>query len=73
MLSTGLPHNLKKSYIGLSKFNALKCPKNRGFVSQGLKKVLIIQAANFSVETCALNGYRKLVVKKTGADTCDYK
>ena len=44
-MSTGLPRNLKNSlkvlYIGLLQFKALKCLENKGFVSRGLKKVLI--------------------------------
>ena len=51
---TGLPHNPKKSYIGLLKFKALKFLENKGFVSQGLKKVLIIWAVNFSHEMCVV-------------------
>ena len=41
--------SLKKSFIRLLKFL-----KNKTFVSQGLKKILIFWAANFSVEMCVV-------------------
>ena len=52
--TTGLPRNPQQSYIYwfVKNFVALKCLENKGFVPRGLKKVLIIWAANFSVEMC---------------------
>ena len=33
VLCTGLPRNLKKSFIGMVKLKAFKCLENQGFVS----------------------------------------